>query len=259
MDYNTSRKRTNRILYLTVILMLCVLAVIAALANASKRTDDNDKPPVSDTTTAETTKKDNAIATTKPEESTSISETTDETVKFQPTDGDVSAEVEVIEESETDATDANSAPDLELPSFIAPVIGSISAEYSDAVLVYSQTMNDYRTHTGVDIEAELGSTVNAVADGVISEIWEDVKYGTSVSVTHGGGAVSTYKNLNPESVAELEPGMSILCGDIIGAVGESAMTEIACEPHLHFELSIDNVSVNPCDYISFQTEPKYEG
>jgi murein DD-endopeptidase MepM/ murein hydrolase activator NlpD len=138
-----------------------------------------------------------------------------------------------------------------LPVFILPVNGTISIDFSDTVPVFSQTMNDYRTHLGVDISASLGSDVVAVADGTITNVWEDPFMGTCVSIEHSGNALSIYKNLDPTVKEGIIIGASVKSGDVIGAIGESAMNEIAEEPHLHYELKVDNKHVDPKKHFNF--------
>ena len=138
-----------------------------------------------------------------------------------------------------------------LPTFVLPVTGDISIDFSDTVPVFSQTMNDYRTHLGVDISASLGSDVIAVADGTVTNVWDDPFMGTCVSIEHSGNAVSIYKNLDPVVKDGIIIGASVKSGDVIGAIGESAMNEIAEEPHLHYELKIDNKHVDPKLHLNF--------
>ncbi|MBQ8546506.1 MAG: M23 family metallopeptidase [Clostridia bacterium] len=151
----------------------------------------------------------------------------------------------------SDQTDQNSTNTNTLPTFSLPVSGEISMDFSDSVPVFSQTMNDYRTHLGVDISANLGDEVLAVADGVITNVWDDPFMGTCVSIEHSGNAVSIYKNLDPEVNDGIVIGASVKSGDIIGAVGESAMNEIAEEPHLHYELKVDGTHVDPKKHFKF--------
>ena len=138
-----------------------------------------------------------------------------------------------------------------LPDFSLPTSGEIAIDYSDSVPVFSQTMNDYRTHLGVDISASLGTPVMAVADGIVTNVWEDPFMGTSVSIEHSGNAVSIYKNLAPEVAEGIIIGASVKCGDTIGAVGESAMNELAEEPHLHYEMKINGKHVDPKEHLPF--------
>ena len=86
---------------------------------------------------------------------------------------------------------------------------------------------------------------------MIGEVWDDPMMGKCLSITHAGGGVSTYSNLCEELPAGITVGTSVKAGDIIAAAGESALAEIAQESHLHFELQVNGVSVNPADYIDF--------
>ena len=140
-----------------------------------------------------------------------------------------------------------------LPTFSLPVSGDIIIDYSDSVPVFSQTMNDYRTHLGVDILAPLGIEVTAVADGVVTNVWNDPFMGTCITVEHSGNAVSVYKNLDPDVKDGIIIGASVKAGDVIGAVGESAMNEIAEEPHLHYELKVNGAHVDPKKHHKFPT------
>lgn len=140
-----------------------------------------------------------------------------------------------------------------LPTFSLPVNGAIGYDYSDSVPVFSQTMGDYRTHLGVDVSASLGADVLAVADGTVTNIWDDPFMGKCVSIEHSGNAVSIYKNLAPDVAEGLVIGCSVKSGDVIGAVGETAMNEIAEEPHLHFELKVSDTHVDPKDHMTFPT------
>ena len=146
-----------------------------------------------------------------------------------------------------------------LPIFTLPVNGAVSNSFSDSVPVFSQTMGDYRTHTGVDISAPLGTEVVAVADGTVKNIWDDPFMGTCISIEHTGNSMSIYRNLSPEVLEWLEVGCSVSKGDVIGSVGESAMNEIADEPHLHFELKVGDTFVDPKDHFNFPTvDTNYE-
>ena len=77
--------------------------------------------------------------------------------------------------------------------------------------------------------------------------------GTSVSIEHSGNAVSIYKNLAPEVAEGIIIGASVKCGDTIGAVGESAMNELAEEPHLHYEMKINGKHIDPKEHLPFPT------
>lgn len=174
----------------------------------------------------------------------------------------VAARNEVPSDSNSDTGSTDSSSDTptidenenELPSFSLPVSGEIMIDFSDSVPVFSQTMNDYRTHLGVDVGAELGTPVLAVADGTVSNVWVDPFMGTCVSIEHSGNAVSIYKNLDDEVASGIVIGTSVKSGDVIGAIGETAMNEIAQEPHLHYELKVDGKHVDPKVHFKFPNQ-----
>lgn len=148
-----------------------------------------------------------------------------------------------------DNTPTPSTPvDDSLPSFVLPVSGSLLKKHDALNQVYSDTMNDYRVHLGVDIVTEESASVYAAADGKIERIWEDVRMGNCIAIKHGGDCYTIYKNLSetiPEGIAE---GVSVRAGQLIATVGESAMIEIAEEPHLHFEMTVNSLAVDPLEY-----------
>lgn len=158
------------------------------------------------------------------------------------------------QQSTTDSgnTDAGLDEENKVPTFVSPLAEcTLDVDFSDTVLVFSPTMNDYRTHTALDLSATLGQEVMAVADGVVKNIWQDPFMGTCVSIEHTGNAVSYYKNLDPVVAEGLVIGASVKAGDVIGAVGESAMNEVAQDPHLHFELKVNDKHVDPKEHIKF--------
>jgi len=151
-------------------------------------------------------------------------------------------------------TDAGLEDESKLPTFVSPLKDcTLDVDFSDTVLVFSPTMKDYRTHTAVDLSANLGDEVMAVADGIVKNIWHDPFMGTCVSIEHTGNAVSYYKNLDPVVKEGLVIGASVKAGDVIGAVGESAMNEVAQDPHLHFELKVNDKAIDPKDHIKLPT------
>lgn len=137
--------------------------------------------------------------------------------------------------------------DLEKLSYIWPVVGEVELPYSMDALVFNVTMEDWRTHDGIDITAQAGTYVRAAAAGTVTDVYQDELYGTTVVIDHGAGLVSYYANL--QEVPVVRTGDSVLAGDTIGAVGNTALCESAEPPHLHFAMSMNNESVDPADYM----------
>ena len=111
-------------------------------------------------------------------------------------------------------------------------------------------MDDLRVHCGIDISANAGDDVLAAADGEITKIYTDPMMGNCIEISHKGDAVSIYKNLSFEHAEGIEVGTKVEKGEVISYIGDSAMIESAEESHLHYELTVKGVSVDPMDYIS---------
>lgn len=133
--------------------------------------------------------------------------------------------------------------------------GTVVKQHDLLNAVYSQTMNDYRVHSGIDIECNLGDNVLACADGIIVSVGVDPFMGMTVTIDHGDGLISVYKNLATELPDDIEVGATVLEGEVIGAVGESAIIEIADEPHLHFELTLKNEPIDPMKILDYTEKP----
>lgn len=242
------KKSGNAGLYVTLIAILLVVAAVVAVSTAiGKRAEENVKNEEKDTA--------GAIDTLPSDEVPVIQ--VPETADHEVPDTEV-PETKVPEKDEGEDGKDAVAEDV-LPEFLAPVSGVILKENSDTVPVFSDTMNDYRTHAGVDVSAGEGEAVKSAADGVIGAVWEDPMMGTCMTVVHSGGAVSTYKGLNPTLPEGISPGVTVTGGQIIAAVGTSALLEIAEEPHLHFELTVAGENVDPCLHISFEGTEQFEG
>ena len=132
---------------------------------------------------------------------------------------------------------------------ILPVSGVLQKSHDPALQVFSSTMGDYRTHLGVDIGTIQGAAVSAMADGVIAQVWEDISMGQCVAVKHGGDAYTIYKNLSTDLPAQTAVGRTVKAGDVIGYVGETAMVEVGEEPHLHVEMTVNGLQVDPTAYL----------
>ena len=162
-------------------------------------------------------------------------------------------------EPDTSAHKKSDVPSTSVPADTDPPKESDTTS-AMAPKVYSLTMNDYRTHAGVDIVSTAGAAVCAAADGTVGAIWEDPMMGTCLSIEHTGGACSIYKNLSPQLPDGIAVGARVRAGEKIASIGESALAEVAESSHLHYELEVDGVSVNPADYMLIGSEDTgYEG
>ncbi len=126
--------------------------------------------------------------------------------------------------------------------FVLPINGEIFASYSGGELVKNVTLNEWRTHNGIDIKATKGTPVMAVADGVVKSVRKDSLWGSVVEIEHQGGLTSIY--------CGLADNLTVKKGDkvkIKAAIGitDSVPAEISLEPHLHFEMKESGKWVDP--------------
>lgn len=248
MEQKKNEQKTAQVLYMTIILVLLIMAVAVGLVTAANK---RNKPAETSANSAEvsTSAQTTAhlpIVTTAPKPQTT------QTLPVATEPAETSAATRpAASAAATDPITEAAAPESTLPVFIMPTIGNVSKSYSVDVLVYSDTMEDYRTHSGIDICAGTGEGVMAAADGVVSEVYTHPMMGYTVVVRHDGSAETVYQNL-AEDIA-VSVGDTVKSGEVIGAIGDSALIEIAEEPHLHFELRVDGKTVNPLDYISAAT------
>ena len=133
------------------------------------------------------------------------------------------------------------------PTFAKPVEGEIIKDYSKDNLVYSNTLQEWTTHLGIDYKAEKTDVVKASADGTIKSIKNDPRYGLTVVIEHSNGFESVYSSLLTAEFVSV--GEEVKQGQTIATVGNTATFEIADETHLHFEIKKDGENVDPNIYI----------
>lgn len=98
-------------------------------------------------------------------------------------------------------------------------------------------------HPGIDIDAPFGTPVRAAGDGDVAGGTTGSGYGREVILDHGHNVETIYAHLSGIAVI---PGQHVIRGQIIGYVGQTGR---ATGPHLHYEVRIHNVPVNPHKYL----------
>ena len=127
--------------------------------------------------------------------------------------------------------------------FVSAVSGKVAIPFSGDELIKSETFGDWRTHAGIDIAADEGTQVKAIAKGVVKQVFEDEMMGHTVVIEHADGVVSRYCNLMKGVVAKV--GQTVKAGDVIGGIGASALSEVAQPPHLHLEVTKNGAPIDP--------------
>ena len=111
-------------------------------------------------------------------------------------------------------------------------------------------------HRGIDIATNAGNLVLASADGKVLSARRRSTYGKTIILKHRFGLSTVYAHLSAYNV---KPGEPVQRGQVIGFVGNTGRST---GPHLHYEVRIGEMPVNPLRYISNQariTLPKLAG
>ncbi len=215
----------NRAAVVTVVILVLTLTVVLAVSIATNRAKKNNAEE--DSTTAQNVPEQTEADKSPDVESGTINSPSHDATETQP----VSGEVEEFELS-------------------LPAQGVIAKGHDATIQVWSETMGDYRVHLGVDIATEENAPVLASADGVVEKIWDDALMGRCVAISHGDDIYTFYKNLDSTLEDGIEEGAKVTCGQKIGEVGSTAIAELADEPHLHIEMTVGGLAVDPRDYFS---------
>jgi murein DD-endopeptidase MepM/ murein hydrolase activator NlpD len=124
-----------------------------------------------------------------------------------------------------------------LPS-INPVDGTISAGFGWRVNPWPEF------HEGVDLAADYGTPIHAVADGIVRSTDFESGFGNKIDIDHENGYHSWYAHLSRFGVT---PGQRVRKGEVIGFVGA---TGDATGPHLHYQLMLGGRPIDPAPYLN---------
>lgn len=121
-----------------------------------------------------------------------------------------------------------------------PVAGRISSSFGERLDPFD---GEGAFHTGLDIATPMGTPVHVTAEGVVTYAGILRGYGRAVVVDHGHHLRTLYAHLSGFAAAV---GQRVDRGDVIGFVGDSGRST---GPHLHYEVRINGVPVNPYKYL----------
>ncbi len=150
---------TAKIVYATVVGILCITAIIIGIVAAASKTPELPDDPGVETPGDETPGEGTPSDTEKPEEK----------------------------------------PEEKPLAFISPLVGTVVKEHDLSAPVFSDTLGAWRVHAGIDISAEDGANVYAAEDGEISAIYSDPMHGFTVEISHKDGIKTRYSNLKTSS------------------------------------------------------------
>lgn len=154
--------------------------------------------------------------------------------------GDV---VQVIQGAQAELPEGYSDQWLYLGNMITvtPVMGTVTSPfgYRD-----HPTIGRYAVHAGVDIAADKGTAVAAFADGVVEDSGQNQDFGRYLQINHANGVSTFYSHCDRILV---QKGEKVEVGQTVAQVGTTGQST---GPHLHFEISLEGVRLNPMHYIA---------
>lgn len=210
----------------------------ASVSTEIGKSVEQSKNEISNNTNVNTSVKNNANNTTNTDNKTNISKQNTSTTKSKNTNTKT--------ESTNKTADSKATENKEL-CFEKPIDGEIVKEYAKDNLIYSNTLQEWSTHLGIDIKADKTTVVKSAEAGKVKSIKNDPRYGLTIVIEHDNGYQTVYSNLlSSEFVVE---GEKVEKGQSIGTVGNTAAFEIADEAHLHFEILKDSIQVDPNIYL----------
>ena len=121
-----------------------------------------------------------------------------------------------------------------------PVMGRITGSFGERIDPFN---GEGAFHRGVDISSGFGQPVVAPADATVFYADSVSGYGRTIILDHGRGITTLYGHLASYSITR---GQEVHRGDVIGYVGQSGRST---GPHLHYEVRINGVPVNPYKYL----------
>lgn len=168
-----------------------------------------------------------------------FSETESETL---PTEEESSTkEPETQKPTEKTEPQTERAAKIENPSFILPMNTEIQKDFSTETPVFSKTMGDYRTHSGIDFAGTPGAEIFSIGNGVVTRVLADTMWGYIIEIDHGD-LTARYIGLDQSSAVGI--GDNVQAGQKIGTLAEIPV-EKDDGTHLHFEVIKDGKAVEP--------------
>ncbi len=125
---------------------------------------------------------------------------------------------------------------------ILPSRGWLTSGFGYRISPFTGTI---QMHEGVDISNAVGTPVIAPADGLVMKVGRAYGYGKELVINHGYGITTRYAHLHK---AHVKIGQKVKRGDLIAELGNTGRST---GPHLHYEVSVNNVPVDPRKYILF--------
>lgn len=231
-DKKKSRWQNSKVFYAVVMsLVIAIVGVASVIYNLSKIKNvlpDNGESGFYSATTGERTTADHIANKPQP---------------GVPDDRDITTE---------SAAEKTTANDLNRPytgKYLLPLDSTVAKSFSDGNVVLSKTMNDWRTHDGIDIKGSIGDNAVAINDGKVTAVYNDALWGDVIEIEHGNGLKAKYCGIK----SELKADTTVKQGQVIGTV-----TQIPIEKedgvHVHLETSVEDKAVDPVKALNLMSD-----
>lgn len=131
----------------------------------------------------------------------------------------------------------------EINSMAMPVIGTVTSEFGNRIHPLTGKPS---FHTGIDIGADRGEEIKAALGGIVTgAVEDDADYGNYLVLTHADGVQTMYAHCSSLTVGK---GDTVEKNEVIAYVGSTGKST---GPHLHFEIRVNSVRLNPRWYLDF--------
>ncbi len=146
-------------------------------------------------------------------------------------------------ESESVAEPEPEEPESTEPEFYSyPLAGQeILNGFSNGDPIYNMTTDDWRTHDGLDLAAQVGQNVMSIGAGTVVQAYEDALWGNVLIIAHGTLEVRYCGLAEPSTLAA---GDTVEDGQTLGTVGIVPLEEQS-GAHLHLQIQKDGVWIDP--------------
>ena len=215
-----------------IILIVCIIATCVGGVVALQRTGDKDQEILSYNT-----------ASPAPDRG----QTPGKNANVTPPPTDVQVMNPVTPEPSDNPIDKDAPSPSPAPvKMTKPVEGDILQAYAADRLVYNKTLQEWRTHKGLDIAADAGTDVLCSYVGTVTDIKYDPRYGDTVIVDHGAGLQTVYCGV--KAAEGIVVGHAVEAGTVLGKVSGDIFCEQEDGAHIHFEVLLNGTNCDPNEY-----------
>ncbi|WP_101697476.1 M23 family metallopeptidase [Clostridium minihomine] len=127
-------------------------------------------------------------------------------------------------------------------SYVYPVGETVTKNFSGENPIFSDTMQDWRVHSGIDFEAKIGDPVKAIDAGKVTDLYTDGNLGNVLVIEHSDGIVASYCGLGDTML--VKKGDTVKSGQKIGSVNVVPIESVE-KPHLHLEIQESGKLIDP--------------